>query len=120
MLKLADARCPMCGGELEVQPVFDDDTSCDHGELSCLSVACKRPRAASELLTDPEIEHIVVFDEQGFTIQHPLRERMDGDLFNLFTCGLHAHLRALDGPPDPIGRYRAAESYGRWTLEHLP
>jgi hypothetical protein len=117
VLKLVGARCPMCGGALEVQPAFDDDTSVDHGELSCLRVDCKRPRAAGELLADPEIEHIVVFDEQGFTIQHPLRERLDGDLF---TCGLHAHLRTLDGPPDPIGRYRATESYGHWTLEHLP
>lgn len=116
MLKIDGARCPECGGELEVQPVFSDEVADDHGELSCLRVDCKRPRAAGELLADPETEHIVVFDEHGFTIQHPLRERLDAELF---TCGLHEHLRAHDGPPGAPGRYRARSSYGHWTLESL-
>jgi hypothetical protein len=117
VLKLAGAFCPACGGELEVQPAFNDDTSCDYGELRCLQVNCARPLAAGEVLADRETEHVVVFDEHGFSIQHPLRERIDGALFS---CGLHAHLRTLDGPPDPIGRYRAKQALGgRWLLEFL-
>jgi hypothetical protein len=57
--------------------------------------------AASELL-NLSPEHFVTFDERGFTIEHPIRERIEGSMPD---CPLLADLRAAEGPPVPPGRY---------------
>lgn len=73
------------------------------GYITCNYLDCPRPDAVSVLLADPETEHIVVVEPDTFSVQHPLRERLNGDLF---TCGLHAWLTDQDGPPRKPGRYR--------------
>ncbi|MCU1679246.1 MAG: hypothetical protein JWM93_4004 [Frankiales bacterium] len=88
--------CPMgCGTTLSAGA---------SGRISCVDIDCPRPYAVDELLSAPETEHVVEFGESTFTVQHPLRERLDG---SLFACPVHSAIAALDGPPVPPGRYRA-------------
>lgn len=89
-------HCPMgCGRTLFVAK---------GGHITCSWHDCPHPGAVDDLLADPETEHVVTFDDKGFAIQHPLRERLDGELFD---CRLHQDLRDLAGPPVRPGRYRA-------------
>lgn len=88
--------CPMgCGSTLRRRPA-DDKIVCQHSR-------CPRPTAVTELLDDPESEHVVTFEAEGFTVRHPLRERLDGGLMH---CLLHEFLAGLPRPPRPDGRYR--------------
>jgi hypothetical protein len=82
-------------------------------------VAAVRPIIAAEVLgLKAETEHIVEFEEDTFSVQHPLSERLDGSLFD---CQFHAELSALGGPPVAPGRYRAVASgaYSRYRFEPL-
>lgn len=77
------AKCPACGSTLYV----DVPIGVLQVDLICRNKNCPQPDAATKILSDPEIEHIVRFDEQGyFNAQHPLRERADGALLD---CVIH-------------------------------
>ncbi|WP_329214846.1 DUF6085 family protein [Streptomyces sp. NBC_01485] len=91
-------HCPMgCGETLQRR---DLDSA-----IVCAADACPRPDAVDTILREQETEHIVQFDEDGFTIRHPLRERLDDALMH---CELHRHCTRLPGPPrDGAGQYRA-------------
>lgn len=121
--------CPMgCGMTLVL--IGQDDAFVGEGNVTCASSNCPRPSAVFELLQDLETEHVITIREDGFTVQHPLRERLDGALHE---CELHQELRALGGPPEEPGRYRAtrhepdldsepfrgSDALGRWDLEEL-
>jgi hypothetical protein len=57
-------HCPACGwASLFVG---------EGGHLTCSQLECPRPDAAHAILADRETEHIVQFDDTGFTIRHPL------------------------------------------------
>jgi hypothetical protein len=86
--------CPMgCGPSLVVVDA----------ELRCDFPACPNPGKVHELLQDPETEHVVDFTDEGYTTQHPLRERGE----DLFGCTLHNLIAEhFDGPPVDPGRYR--------------
>lgn len=90
------------------------------GHITCSYIECPNPCAVDELLDDGETEHIVVLDDKGFVVEHPLRERLRGELFE---CQLHGWLRAQAGPPFKPGRYRAREQEGDpvapWRFEEL-
>jgi hypothetical protein len=73
------------------------------GYVTCSWIRCPCPTAVADLLEDREDHHIVVLGDETFSIRHPLRERLEGVLFD---CGLHAYLTALAGPPRVPGRYR--------------
>lgn len=73
------------------------------GYVTCSYITCPRPDAVSMLLADREVEHVVNFTGFGFTIKHPLRERLGDELLN---CELHETLSSYDGPPVKPGRYR--------------
>lgn len=73
------------------------------GHVTCSRLACPRPTAVDELLAAAETEHIATIHEDGFTVEHPLRERLDGALHD---CELHQELQAAGGPPAKPGRYR--------------
>jgi hypothetical protein len=91
-----EGHCPMgCGPTLVVA----------HGEREarCASAACPRPRAAAEILEDQEAEHIITIDRSGFTLRHPLRERLDDALLE---CSLHALLASAYPADVAPGRYR--------------
>jgi hypothetical protein len=96
-MKQVNGFCPMgCGETLWL------DT---HGYVTCQNVECERPRAASELLALPA-DHFVTFDDFGFTVEHPMRERVLGTMPK---CEVHAALRKLQGPPVPNGRYKVTK-----------
>lgn len=113
MTGAADGRhvegcCPMgCGKTLFLA---------DGGYVTCSFIRCPRPDAVADLLADRETEHIVTFGEEGFTIRHPLRERLDDALLD---CDLHSWCRDLGGPPVQPGKYRARLNQGRWTWEAI-
>jgi hypothetical protein len=101
--------CPMgCGQTLYLG---------EGGSVVCAS-NCPRPSAVSELLSDPETEHVVVVDSDGWSAKHPLRERI-GDV--LLTCGLSDAVLAWTAPGP--GRYRVHCSPGdppMWVWVPLP
>jgi hypothetical protein len=101
--------CPMgCGQTLFVG---------EGGHITCSWAHCPHPEAVDELLADRETEHVVQIDAGTFSIQHPLRERLGGILFD---CRLHEWLSEQDGPPEEPGyRYRAREPYGDTVWERL-
>jgi Family of unknown function (DUF6085) len=88
-------NCPMgCGEGLILG---------EGGVIWCGSLLCPRPGAAAEILADPEAAHIATLDENGYTIRHPLRERLDDALMR---CSLHAYLADGGWNPEVPGRYR--------------
>jgi hypothetical protein len=89
------------------------------GYVTCSLDVCPNPTAAADLLSDQEIQHIVVLDadpDVGFTIRHPVIERVTGDLF---TCNLHTYLSQRDGPPARPGSYRVHRAPTGWAWEVL-
>lgn len=76
------------------------------GQVICSKLTCPRPTAVDELLFDAETEHVIDLEEDHFQLQHPLRERLEGALFD---CELHVEIAGLDAPPAPPGKYRVIE-----------
>lgn len=77
------------------------------GAITCSYMECPAPDAVHRILADPEHEHIARFDQAGFSLQHPLRERLDGALFD---CRLHGEMRDFAEMPVPEeGTYRVLE-----------
>lgn len=101
-------NCPMGCGETLRRDQF--------GHVVCSALECPTPTAVNAILLERETEHIVVFSESSFIIQHPLRERIDGGLFR---CALLAYCSALPGPPTAPGRYRALEQGGEWRFSRV-
>lgn len=102
-LTLATCYCPMgCGRTL----LLDGD-----GHLFCSWYECPNPSAADEILSDRETQHLVILTDSGFTVRHPLRERL-GDA--LMRCDLHAELLDAAGPPHRPGVYRVSDRPRRW------
>jgi hypothetical protein len=92
-------RCPMgCEGEtLHVG---------EGGRIVCHGEDCPHPKAVDVLLHQDH-DHAVIFTNKGFTIEHPLSERI---MHTMSSCPLMDDLRALDGMPVPApGRYRATK-----------
>jgi len=58
----------------------------------------------------------VLFTATGFTIKHPLRERINDSLLR---CGLHSFLAAQDAHPQVQGCYRAGPSANGWAFERI-
>lgn len=92
--------CPMgCGETLFVG---------EGGLITCSLVGCPAPDAVSTILEDRETEHIARFSEDRFVLQHPLRERLDGALFD---CQMHRQI--ADEPSMPVAEpavYRVVET----------
>jgi hypothetical protein len=89
------------------------------GHVTCRRIDCPNPSAVDQILGDRETEHLVDFTAAGFSILHPLRERLDPDEGGLLGCVLHRHITALIGPPVAAGRYRAHPDPGGWTWERV-
>jgi hypothetical protein len=95
--------CPMgCGRSL---------TLGEAGAVVCAGPGCPRPDAVTEILRDSETEHVAVITDEGFTLRHPLRERL-GDA--LMSCSLHEYLQDPALPVAP-GRYRVSGD-GSWPF----
>lgn len=101
--------CPMgCGQTLERRGT--------DGVIQCQATRCPRMYAVRDLLADRETDHIVQFDTDGFTVRHPLRERLDDELMQ---CRLHQFCASLPGPPNVLGRYRAVNRGPDWMFQRL-
>lgn len=97
IIDLPRLYCPMgCGNTLHVM---------SSGMIRCLLKSCPDPMATEKLLGQPESHlDVVQIDEDGFSILHPLRERLGGGLFD---CPVNKALLAMPEPPALPGRYRA-------------
>lgn len=106
-IEMVSGFCPMgCGATLRRR---DSDAA-----IVCTGNACPRPEAVHELLQVQETEHVVQFGEGGFTVLHPLRERLDD---SLMICDLHLHCARMPGPPEAgTGRYRATDFGSDWVF----
>jgi len=82
--------------------------------ITCSHIECPRPDGLSVILDDRETDHIVVFEQEGFSVLHPLRERLDR---SLLTCDLGRYIGNLAGPPVPPGRYRARLVDDQWNWD---
>jgi hypothetical protein len=93
---------------------------CPMGCGQTLFIAKGNYTAASDILNDQETEHIVKFQDNTFTVRHPLRERLDNALL---TCSiaedLIKHQVRLRGLTIADGSYRArsADPHGSWLME---
>lgn len=66
--------------------------ACDY--MICETIGMQdAQRIASLLNLLEEDRHMINFDAHGWTIQHPLKERLDGDLFN---CAIMSITRAVN------------------------
>ncbi|QPX62171.1 hypothetical protein PBI_INDLOVU_56 [Mycobacterium phage Indlovu] len=71
--------CPACGGHdtLRLQPGM--------GIIKCAAPDCPDPEALSDLIDPPEgmhiRDHLVKLTRDGITVQHPMIERIEGELF---------------------------------------
>ena len=72
------------------------------GYVTCSFVQCPNPTAVSSLLEENQPNHVVVIDDETFTVRHPLHERILGVLEE---CDLHAYMVGLGGPPRQLGTY---------------
>lgn len=120
--------CPMgCGETLTLgasSPALDSPRL-----IVCSAPDCPDPEAVDKILADEETDHIVIFLEgRRFSLQHPLRERIDGELHD---CELHRWLVENATPVEAPGKYRVSvhhpdgysESYrpgeGPWDWERI-
>jgi uncharacterized protein DUF6085 len=98
--------CPACGkAELAVQSYTDEYP--ERCLVRCQSPGCPRPMAASEILAETEIAHLLLADEEGWTLKHPLLERVEG---RLFFCPVAALVRERGVPARP-GVYRVPDAH---------
>lgn len=117
MSTLPGIYCPSCGApDLVV-------TANKGGLLRCTYVMCPEPDALERILADPRIhQHTVRLDEEGWTVRHPLIERLDD---RLFTCSLNHYLSSDDALLNAMvpGEYEATlydgVDYPAWSLERL-
>lgn len=99
--------CPMgCGKTLFVG---------SGGYITCSWIDCPKPDAVSILLEEDEHEHVVVFTRKGWTIQHPLRDRVEGVLFD---CPATKECEAIRLAPAP-GTYRMSRGASGWDYTLL-
>jgi hypothetical protein len=97
IIDLPTLYCPMgCGNTLHVMA---------SGGIQCLLKGCPDPHSVQKILGQPESHlDVVQIDEDGFSILHPLRERIEG---NLFDCPVNRDILARGAPPALPGKYRA-------------
>lgn len=101
--------CPACGASALIVGAG--------GYLTCGLIGCPDPGLIDRLLSDPFArEHVVTFDDDGWSVQHPLAERGE----NLAACGLHSFCAGLAGPPVRPGRYVAdRRDDGSWSWREV-
>jgi hypothetical protein len=91
--------CPMgCGRTLHVNS--------EAGMIACLNKSCPCPLAVTDLISVDRPFHWVKIQRTGWAVEHPLKERVTGSLFD---CSLTDWLAALDRAPVSAGLYRVSE-----------
>jgi hypothetical protein len=109
-----DGYCPLgCGQTLRAE-----ETKLVN-RVICWAATCPDPLAAQKILQDPMTEHIVrfSFSGSGFTVKHPLRERLDDALLY---CELAQICGAMPEPPGGVaGSYLVRLEEENWTFERI-
>jgi hypothetical protein len=110
MFIIRNAVCPACGRSTLYLN--------GRGIIECIYGGCPRRTAVMDLLSDPQVDHVVEFTSDGWTLKHPLLERADDDLFR---CEAGRHLTAQLSPEMPPGRYLMAPEAdnGGWTYTQM-
>lgn len=109
---LLEGHCPTCGN----QTLYAEEMRVVN-RIICMGDDCPDPHSVHRILQDSQTDHIVHFSGAGFTIRHPLRERIDDALID---CELHLALMGFPGPPEGrSGRFRAFQKDGVWDMERL-
>jgi Family of unknown function (DUF6085) len=107
--------CPACG-EAKLQV-----SSQQGGVVYCNEPNCPKPDAAHKILQDQEREHVLRLDDDGWTLKHPLRERLNSDLFDCPTTTALADLiERTDIENTAKGKYRVVDNQGVLTLTGIP
>jgi hypothetical protein len=93
------------------------------GEITCSAVDCPKPTSVSVMLSDKHIhQHVVVFADDGFSVQHPLSERNGAK--GLDRCELHEYLTEYlaprAGPPVSKGTWLAERGSAHSVAIGLP
>jgi hypothetical protein len=126
-MRAIQGYCPACGQEeLGHREVSHNNPARIIGSVFCANPKCPQPEAAHLILQDPEIHHVVRFDERGFfNVKHPLLERVEGPL-SLLTCGIHevilSECEGEGGPGEGAWRLRPAGEHNldrNWVWECL-
>lgn len=105
--------CPMgCGDTLYLAA---------KGVLECTSPICPDPDAATAILLDPETEHLVRLEGDGWSCRHPIRERLANELLS---CGVGDAVQIMLRWPGGVrdGTYRVMRSPvgpGGWGWEEI-
>lgn len=82
-----DGYCPACGQASLFVRNGQGVADLSDRHVRCINRECPDSEAAHKVLQDPEIHHIVRFDDRGyFNVKHPLRERIDSELLD---CRIH-------------------------------
>lgn len=103
--------CPMgCGETLFLAA---------QGIVQCVHPDCPDLDAVTRVIFEPEIQHVVTLQEDGWQAKHPLRERI-GD--ELLTCEIGNAVLIMCGQRVEPGKYRVMRSPigpGGWSWERL-
>ena len=103
-----EGYCPMCGRAALIKM---------GSRLMCTDDRCPNPLGLHILLQNRMIsDHLVRVGEDGFSVQHPMRERLNGELF---VCGLHVGLSQAEEAPVEPGLYVATLVNDAWDLTRV-
>jgi hypothetical protein len=82
------------------------------GEITCGVPDCPNPRSIYDVLAEEQHEHRVRFFDGHFIVQHPLRERVEGTLFD---CSINDWILLEEDLPVK-GEFRATRHDRGWML----
>lgn len=99
--------CPICGSASLMLG--------EGGYITCTRADCPRPDAVADLLADRQTEHIVWIRDDGYTVRHPLRERLADQLL---TCKVDEYMAELPRAPLAPGKYLLCDSVP-WAWSRL-
>lgn len=103
-VKLGNAFCPACGHRLWV-----DLESDGMAQLVCDYPPCPRSDAAGQILSEQQgLRHIIRVDADGYSVKHPLIERLDDALLD---CALANTVARLGRTWVNLGRMQEGVSY---------
>ncbi len=69
--------------------------------------------AVLDSLAKTEPWHVVEITDTGWTMSHPIVERLTGELLD---CAAGGHVGSHETPPLPPGRYRMMETENAWEF----
>lgn len=86
---VANVACPWgCGNTIHLMS----------GHLICVNERCPERLGLQKILEQNRPYHLVELEATTFSIQHPLSERLNGELFR---CPVHAQISGAPRPPKP-------------------